>query len=47
MNLKKITLATLLAFAGMTLVPTIASAAPRRGHQECHWHHHKICHWVR
>ena len=49
MNIKKLTTAALLAFSGFALLaPTVASAAPRHGHQVCKWHHHhKVCHWVR
>jgi hypothetical protein len=50
MKIKQIILSSLVAFAGLAaLAPTIASAAPHRGHQVCHvdHHHHRTCHWVR
>ncbi len=52
MNIKKLIVASLVAFTGLAvLAPSIASAAPHhRGHQVCHWdkhHHHRVCHWVR
>jgi hypothetical protein len=51
MRIKRLLISSLVAFAGLAvLAPTIASAAPHRGHKVCHWdrhHHHRSCHWVR
>ena len=50
MKIKQLILSSVVAFAGLAvLAPTIASAAPRHGHNVCHWgpHHHRVCHWVR
>jgi hypothetical protein len=50
MQIKRLALASFLAFTGLTfLAPAIAEAAPGR-HKVCHWdrhHHHRSCHWVR
>jgi hypothetical protein len=51
MKIKQLIVSGAVAFAALAaLAPTIASAAPHRGHQVCKWdahHHHRACHWVR
>lgn len=49
MTTKRLVASCLIAFVGFAALPTVASAAPHRGHKVCHWerHHHRVCHWVR
>lgn len=51
MKIRQVIFTVLVAFTTLgVLAPTIASAAPYRGHKVCHWdkhHHHRVCHWVR